>query len=91
MKPTKGFAIKVCEDCGRQMRRFRVMEKKYVCYSCSRKYINVIGSANPLTLEKALNKVYEIKGYVNGQGQMIAYRSFPTTLIGHKVKLLLIK
>lgn len=47
------------------------------------------------SIEKALNKVYEIKGrkqrFKDGRVNIYGVCTFPQILIGHKVKLVLVK
>ncbi len=92
MGTEKGWKLKTCMDCNHQMRRFRKHKDKILCFSCYRKRVRVIGTrGGTRSLSQALSKTYTINGYLSGRGVLLAFRSFPTILIGHKVKLELVK
>lgn len=91
-----------CDGCGRLMRTRGIVQLngKFLCFNCRRKLdnsriqesiIQKINSDRRLNLEKALEKTYELNGYLNKDGVIRCFRSFPTVLIGHKVKLQLVK
>lgn len=61
----------------------------------TKKKVNLIriGNRRPLiSLKEAISRVYEVKGYKDNVNKTIRARiEFPSILIGHKVKLVLIK
>ena len=80
---------KTCDNCKKKYREIIYFKGKFICRHCLKKVENKLGkiSHNKIqTLQKALDKTYEIKGYIN-RGYIVAYRTFPQILIGHKVKL----
>jgi len=91
MKATRVW--KICMDCKKKMRRFRKYKKLMLCFKCYQKRMKIIGGRSKIfSLEKALSQVYEIRGYLESStGKLKAIRTFPSVLIGHKVKLQLIK
>lgn len=85
-----------CDSCEKLRRRrgMIVYKGKFYCGVCKAKFrTNVSPVHNPhISLEEALNKIYEIKGYLNKKnGCLSSHQSFPSILIGHKVKLVLVK
>lgn len=58
-----------------------------------KKHIINLGCHKPyFTLEEALSRIYEVKGYKQKKKKGIEARiNVPSILIGHKIKLLLIK
>ena len=92
MKNSRGWVVKKCMDCGKEMKRFRKLKGRFICFSCYQKKIKFI-SMRPchISLEKALAKTYELHGYLTKDGQILCQRGFPSILIGHKVKLVLVK
>lgn len=84
---------KICSECKKQVRKFRSYKDKMLCYRCYCKKVRIIrtGGNRHLSLEKALNRTYKINGYLDKDGNIIVQRSFPSILIGHKVKLVLVK
>lgn len=92
MKDSKGFRVKTCEDCGKDMKRFRIHQGKFLCFGCYRKRMHIMVARDcHLSLEKALERTYEIKGYLLGDNSIRAIMSLPSILIGHKVKLVLVE
>ena len=86
---------KECEICKSKVRKMHRCKNKFVCYSCYSKntYILNKGVTNPyarLTFEQALNKTYNVKGYKCGNS-FRATISVPQILIGHKVKVVIVK
>ncbi len=83
---------KKCMDCKGYARKLRSYGAMFLCYKCYNNRVTVIGKKgmNQLSIKEALAKTYEINGYLNPKGQIIAHRSFPQILIGHKVKLVLV-
>jgi len=82
MKPS------LCDNCKKKTTLHRYQDK-LLCWGCYSKNIRIIGGAKLTSLNKALNKTYTIQGYLNKKGKITAVRSFPSILIGHKVKLIL--
>ena len=91
-----------CEVCNtsKNVRNISKLKGKYSCTSCKNKRLTtrlqkssaMIQSGSHMTsLEDALSKIYTINGYVNMEGRVSASRNFPTILIGHKVKLVLVE
>jgi len=86
-----------CDLCSNKSNNTVVYKGKELCKSCYRRTMIKCLSLNSVhkrkTIEQALNKIYEIRGYGikrNGRGFIRAVCSFPAILIGHKVKLVLI-
>jgi len=85
-----------CDECSRYFRNLILVKGKFICRNCFKKYPNYMSANNSphswhLTLERALNKIYEIKGYKDKKRKhFYGYRHFPKILIGHKVKLILV-
>ena len=42
-----------------------------------------------VSLEDALKKIYEIRGYLSKDNRIVTFRSFPSIMVGHKVRLVL--
>ena len=83
---------KLCSDCSLKYRKLRVYKQKMLCWNCYRKSVSWMPSPGQsiVTLEKALERVYEIRGYLNKNStRLVTYCSFPSILIGHKVRLIL--
>lgn len=91
-----------CERCHQRYNKLVKVRGQFLCFHCKRKVLHIIGIATndkyvqPMKFEKALAKVYEIKGYLvkHGKGKdrgVIASCSFPRIMIGHKFKIQLIK
>ena len=98
----KGNSKIKCDECKKLFRVRHVIQLKgkFLCTTCKNKLLTsrIQNSATQKyvsftakTLEQALGKIYEINGYLMGNGSIKAYRSFPSILIGHKVKLVLVK
>jgi hypothetical protein len=80
-----------CSNCKKKT-TLHVFKDKLLCWQCYSKHAKLIprgGGAKITSLDKALNKIYTIQGYLNDKGKLNAVRSFPSILIGHKVKLVL--
>jgi hypothetical protein len=84
---------KICDECGRKMKRFHIVKDQILCFNCYRSKVTMIsiGGARPLSLEECLNKTYNIgfrmsKDYVLG-----GVISTPRALVGKKVKLVLVE
>ena len=88
-KGNKSNAKIECEKCGRIVRsRYVVKFKgKLLCSNC----VPRVHYRPRVSLEKALNKIYEVKGYLNNKNQKIAKIHIPPILSGKKVKLVLIE
>jgi len=90
-------ALKVCDECGRKLRNLNNFHGKFICGRCKLKLDDIIPYSNgrkPITIDKALEKVYEIKGrtYMNKKGKPVIATnniSLPSILIGHKIKFIL--
>lgn len=86
-----------CSSCGEsyRIRAMRLSKGDYICYNCVKKKGKIIEVKGFLpfrgkTLEQALEKVYEIEGYVNMKGKVLVNISLPQIMIGHKIKLVLV-
>jgi len=86
---------KNCMDCGKKVRKFRSYKNKFLCYNCYIKKlhrIEISRNYNRISFEKAINRIYEVKGYVTKKGYIKAMSSsFPNCLIGHKFKIQIIE
>ena len=90
-------ALKVCDECGRELRKLSKFHEKFICGRCKRKLDNVISYScgrKLITIDAALNKVYEVKGrkYINKKGKAVIATnnlSLQSILIGHKIKFVL--
>ena len=60
------------------------------CYNKTKTRITYKTGAR-VSLKKALEKIYEIKGYISKRGHLTALKSFPSILIGHKVRLVIVE
>lgn len=88
-----------CDRCQikRTVRKLTQFKKQWLCNSCLTKSPKskfqlsssmIQSKILARTLEEALNRTYEIKGYKNQQSRTFhATISVPQILIGHKVKL----
>jgi len=85
------LALKICDDCGSKTRRHRVtLDKRFVCFKCSRKYITEM--PRRLSLNNALDKVYTIHAHLHGKEKSpYGYCNFPPVLIGRKFKVVLVE
>ena len=83
-----------CMECNKYTRKFRSYKDMYLCYQCYIKKVNMIedwgNQKTRKTLKQALDKTYEIKGYLSISGRIHSAIQFPQILIGHKVKLVLV-
>jgi len=79
-------------DCGKFANELRKYKNKLLCFKCYNKKTKKIIFPRKLLipLDKALNKIYSVKGYVSKKGYIRAYCSFPGILIGKKFKIQLI-
>lgn len=90
------YAWKNCSnpDCRVRMRKIWKYKDQIFCFTCYQKQTHKMPESgnNLIKLKEALSKVYEIRGYKHKKDNSItAYKNFPSILIGHKVKLILIK
>ncbi len=90
-----------CSICGRERRRLLIYKGVQICYPC---YAGVMTkceslannkSWDGLTLQQALDKTYEVKGYLsqckrNKKYYIKSVANFPQILIGHKFKVVLV-
>jgi len=87
---------KQCERCGQEYNNLHKFKGYYLCIKCYNKQVHIIsplGENNPhkpLSMEKALAKEYLINESIQSSGSKIGFRSFPSVLAGHKVKLILV-
>ncbi|MFW9872023.1 MAG: hypothetical protein ACFFG0_02900 [Candidatus Thorarchaeota archaeon] len=92
-----------CDKCG-NLYRVRGLVKfkgKFLCGNCRKQLptfraqvnaSNYIKPTNLKTIEEVLNKVYEVKYYINKRGYRNGYiQSFPKCMIGKKFKIVLVK
>jgi len=85
-----------CKSCKKKTRSLRWSNKLdgFVCYHCYIKEHPMIKgySYNQITLEKALNRIYEVKTCINKKGYLkTSPISFPKCLAGCKFKIQLIE
>jgi len=80
---------RTCQNCDNKVRSFHIFKGKFLCYKCYRKQVHIIPNPSPhrKTMEEVLNKVYEIKGYINKNGSIKNQLNLPQVLIGHKIKI----
>lgn len=84
-----------CSECSIKTKSTLLGKEGFVCKNCYNKdkKIITIGDRRPrISLEKALDKTYEVKGYGSGKGKtpiLHVLISCPQILIGHKVRLVL--
>ena len=83
-------------DCGKKIRRAYLVNGKPYCYTCYTKNFSIIPSTEykpRISLSKALDRVYVVKGYMKYKDKdtIQAEINVPTILIGKKVKLVLIE
>ena len=93
IKSKKANAKIKCDECHRKKRSRSVIrfKGKYICSICMNKHRigNIDLRLKRVPLEKAINKIYEIKGYKNNRDKsIIATCSFPSVLIGQKIKVI---
>lgn len=79
-----------CEKCGRIVRVRHIIYYKGL-YKCSNCINRMYPPSNKKTINEALEKVYEVKGYKKGNGQMDTKIHVPSILAGKKVRLILIQ
>jgi hypothetical protein len=95
MSKYKRYVKHTCQKCGLNYRKMYNMKNGLsVCWKCSRKDYNKmrIPYANPrITLQEALDRVYEVRGYLSKNNYPITHVSIPTILIGRKFKIVLVK
>ncbi len=103
MKKGKSAQAKMeCEGCKKFFRVRHVVriKGKFLCTICKNKRLSsrlqrsastIKSGALRMTLKDALAKTYTIKGYLNFDGSIKAINSFPSILVGHQVKLVLVK
>lgn len=87
------YAKKQCEKCGSFIKRAWITKKQVVCWNCHQKMIHIIGVhySEEELLQRALSKTYQINGYTDKHGRVVASRSFPYILAKRKVKLVLVE
>ncbi len=90
-----------CDICKQEKRIRHIIrfKGKYWCTSCLQKRptnriqasaTENLASKARLTLEEALARTYEVKGYLNRKGHIHTQLQPPQILIGHKIKLVLV-
>lgn len=81
---------KKCDNCKVRMKRHWRYKNKILCYHCYQKKVHMITAHRPrISLDKALSKIYEIRGQLSMGRRLSATKNFPSILIGHKVKITL--
>ena len=84
----------ICKKCSKRTRSLRYGKRGgFLCYTCWIKEHHPIncGRGPIVPLEEVLSRVYEVKGYINKtNGQISASIGFPSILIGHKIKIVLV-
>ena len=90
-----------CDECNRlvKIKGLVNIKGKFICHYCkinnkSAKLLNKIciqkGAVKGyISLEKALNKTYQVRGSIDKQNRIHAFCSVPKVLIGHKFKIIL--
>ena len=91
MANTKNCVMKECSKCKNQTRGTWRYKTDFYCHRCYKKNFKIINMAIPFSFQKAMNKIYEIRGYLHKNGSINANCTFPQILIGHKVKLVLVE
>ena len=89
-KKGNGARLKIkCSDCGFLYNTIHSYKYngKTRCFNCNRKYRKIIGGGAFVPLEKALDKIYTIRGYVSKTRYLRGVCSFPSALIGRKIKI----
>ena len=83
--------IRFCHKCSRKVRTIRRGKGGFfLCWKCYRKETHImpfLSRMSGMSFEKALNKTYEVKGYLTTRGTIRAVCCFPQILVGHKFKL----
>lgn len=81
----------VCEKCGKKKRVRHVVyfKGKYLCSDCKPK-LNIGSHKGYISLEQALSRVYEVKGYIDKRNHVQQKLNVPSILIGHRIKLVLV-
>jgi hypothetical protein len=80
-----------CENCRKYSGNFRKYQGLNLCWKCYRKFVTIVGGKGRCrTLAEALNRTYEINATLQTKGTITAFRSFPSILAGHKVRLTLV-
>jgi hypothetical protein len=81
-------------NCKRLARQVYRRKGRLLCFFCNRRSSTIIpppvNRNVKYTLQKALDKTYIVKGYVNSKGSLQAQISMPSILVGHKIKLVLV-
>ena len=78
-----------CDECKKRYRKLRKYHDKQLCFTCHRKKYHLVYTKNYIKpMEKLLNKTYEVKGYISSNGNIKALCSFPSALIGYKLKVI---
>lgn len=86
-----------CEICFVKTKSNRLGRDGFLCSKCYRRKTHEIGTRlndfiPQKNLKEVLSKVYEVDAYVNSRGNLITtHIPCPQILIGHKVKLVLVK
>jgi len=81
-----------CANCGVKTKNAQDTTAGFLCRRCYRKTrptIYTMPKEPKISMEKALKKIYEIKGYVTKKGSIVTDLSPPHILIGHKIKFVL--
>lgn len=90
MKITKGYFK--CANCGAKTKNAKDTTIGFLCDKCYKKTRLTIYSMPKkpkISMEKALKKVYVVRGYVGNNGGIITGLTPPQILIGHKIKFVL--
>ena len=102
LKRKKNRSKSKCDGCKKiiRMRHIVKFKGRFLCYVCRQKLLtqrlqesasDKLSDRLKITLKEALEKTYMIHGYLTKKGSIIAQRTFPSILVGHKVKLVLVK
>ncbi len=103
MKKGKSAQSKMeCEGCNKfwRVRHVVKIKGKFLCSHCKNKRLTsrlqrsastIKSGALRMSLKDALAKTYIINGYIGLDGNIKAQKAFPSILIGHKIKLVLVK
>ena len=82
-----------CEGCNRiyNIKSLRIIKGEFLCYHCIKPKTKMPQIRYPIIkLEQALEKIYEVRGYLRKDGGIAPQIITPQILIGHKVKLVLV-
>lgn len=81
---------KKCGICGKMYNQVLKIKGQIVCQHCKKKILLLIPNGKKrFSMEKALSKTYRVYGYLSNENRIVACASFPSILVGHKIKITL--